>query len=114
MNSVRIWLLRLAAIAAILFGVASLYDSYQDFSWGRLAIAETGGLSSISTTIVGEIATQSEIKNRDGRAAQNAGLLLIGVGLLLEAIAAALKKLTINQSPEAVGLAAEWRAAGTP
>jgi hypothetical protein len=93
MNLVRVWILRLAAVAAIAMGAYLLYDSYQDLSWGRRAIQEAGASAYTPGATQNEILAESAEKDRSGAASENTGLLLIAAGLLMDGITSVLKKL---------------------
>ena len=90
MNGLRILLLHVASVAAILAGVSSLRDSYQDFSWERGALAEAARNDlTRRLAIVEEGAKQSA----EGRSALNVGLLLVSAGLLMDGLSSALGRL---------------------
>jgi hypothetical protein len=91
MNAVRVWILHLASIAAIVFGGSLLYDAYQDFAWIHLATAEAG--PTLSSRVIAELADEGSNRNRDGRAAEYAGTLLICAGLLMDGLASVLRRL---------------------
>jgi hypothetical protein len=92
MNLLRIWILRLAAAAALLFAASLLYNAYQDLAWTRLAIAEAGP-SAYSGRVAEEILGQSAEKERNGTVEEGAGLVLAASALMMEALATALKRL---------------------
>src|SRR5947209_6316979 len=84
---IRVWVLRLFAIAAILFGAYLLYDAYEELTWGRRALSEAG-LAGYSTGPLRDqiLAGAAETAAR-GTAAKNTGLLLIAAGIIMEALA---------------------------
>jgi hypothetical protein len=88
MNAVRVWILRLASIAAVLWGGSLLYTSYEDFAWRGLALAE----SHYNVSQFAEISDEAAKKEADGRAAMNAGLALVVAALLMDGLAALLKQ----------------------
>jgi len=97
MNSVRVWILRLAAVAAIAIGAYLLYDSYQDLSWGRRAIQEAGTSAYTPGYTQDRILSESAERAKSGAASENTGLLLVASGLLMDGIASIIRKL--NRAP---------------
>lgn len=93
MNAARVWILRVACLAALALGAYLLYDSYQDLTWGRRAISEAGASAYSPGRIQDEILAESSEKNRSGAASENAGLLLIAAGLIMDGLAAVIGKL---------------------
>ena len=89
----RIWVLRLGAIAAIAFGAYLLYDAYQDLSWGHRAIAEARSSAWTPGATQDRILTESADKDRSGAASEYAGLTLLAAAFIMEGLASVLGKL---------------------
>jgi hypothetical protein len=101
MNTLRIWVLRLGAIAATGFGVYLLYDAYQDLSWGHRAIAEAGSSAWTPGALQDRILTESSEKDRSGAASEHAGLTLLAAAFIMEGLAAVLGKLGVSSRDSA-------------
>jgi hypothetical protein len=93
MNTLRIWILRLGAIAAVAFGAYLLYDAYQDLSWGRRAIAEAGSSAWTPGAIQDRVLSESAEKDRSGAASEQTGFILLATGFIMEGLASVLGKL---------------------
>ena len=107
MNTARVWILRLAAIAVLIFSGFLLVDAYQGLTWYNTGMdADFGPLRSDGTRahdvpldVRYKIREEATIRERDGRSARNAGVLLICAALLMEGLASALKKLENRSLP---------------
>ena len=93
MNILRIWVLRLAAIAAIVIAVYLLYDASQDFSWGHRAIAEAGASAWRPGPIQDRILAESAERDKSGTESEYAGLTLLAAGFIMEGLSSVLGKL---------------------
>jgi len=89
MNTVRVWILRIAAITAVIFGASLLYISSEDFSWGREALSE----SHYNESMLSGILAQADKKEDEGRSAMYAGLLLVSSAFLMDGLASVIRKL---------------------
>jgi hypothetical protein len=93
MNQVRVWFLRVTAIAAIAIGGYLLYGASQDLSWTRTAIAEAGSAAYSPGYIQDKILAESREKERGGTAAEYTGFLLVAAGVIMESLASITKRL---------------------
>lgn len=91
LNTFRVWILHLACVAALAIGGYSLYDSYQDLTWGQRAIAEAGAPAWHPGRIQDEILAESTERDRSGRESEHTGMLLIAAGLIMDGLASLLK-----------------------
>lgn len=93
MNTVRVWILRIASVVALAIGGYLLYDSYQDLTWTRRAIDEAGDRAYRPGPTQDRILEQSTQKTSSGTASENAGLLLIAAALIMDGLASVIRKL---------------------
>lgn len=102
----RAWILQIASVLCLAVGGYLVYDAYQDLTWGRRAIAEAGSAAWSPGYIQDRILAESAARDKSGAESRNTGLLLVASALIMDGIAATLRKLPKTSKAAAATAAA--------